>query len=138
MQLCRSYEVSIIQLRELKDVLYIHNNSTYTGQFVDAIKPSSGRVGNEIVLDIITYFIERKVNFARTVLLLYFSHFPSDVKVSPKYMKDSTCSYNFPFTMVLDSCTIHNYYNLYQFGYTYFFYLNMTVLMQLFTMTPTQ
>ena len=36
MQLCRSYEVSIIQLRELKDVQ--HKHSTHTDQFVDAIK----------------------------------------------------------------------------------------------------
>ena len=37
-QLCRSYEVSIIQLRELKDVQ--HKHSTHTDQFVDAIKTS--------------------------------------------------------------------------------------------------
>ena len=35
-QLCRSYEVSIIQLRELKGVQ--HKHSTHTDQFVDAIK----------------------------------------------------------------------------------------------------
>ena len=35
-RLCRSYEVSIIQLRELKDVL--HNHIPHTDQFVDAIK----------------------------------------------------------------------------------------------------
>ena len=36
MQLCSRYEVSIIQLRELKDVQQKH--STHTDQFVDAIK----------------------------------------------------------------------------------------------------
>ena len=37
-QLCRSYEVSIIQLRELKYVQPIHNHKTRADQIVDEIK----------------------------------------------------------------------------------------------------